>query len=156
MRLLAVLLFCVPLMSAADDLTTKLTDLDRAVFDSYNRCDLDKFRDFFSEDVEFYHDQGGFTRGIDTLVVQLRQNICGKVRRELVASSMQVFPMKNFGAVQSGIHRFYQAAVGPAPTGEARFFHLWQEKDGKWKIIRVISYDHRALPQPPAGQDVKR
>jgi hypothetical protein len=35
-------------------------ELDRvitALFDSYNRCDLEKFASFFADDVEFYHDQ---------------------------------------------------------------------------------------------------
>jgi hypothetical protein len=30
-------------------------------------------------------------------------------------------------------------------TGEAKFIRLWQNKDGAWKITRVISYDHVAL-----------
>jgi hypothetical protein len=29
-------------------------------------------------------------------------------------------------------------------VGEAKFIHVWQNKDGVWKITRVISYDHQA------------
>ncbi len=36
--------------------------LDAALFDAYNRCDLEKFSSFFVDDVEFYNDQGGVTR----------------------------------------------------------------------------------------------
>jgi hypothetical protein len=31
--------------------------------------------------------------------------------------------------------------------GEAKFIHLWQNKEGKWQITRVISFDHHALPK---------
>ena len=30
-------------------------------------------------------------------------------------------------------------------VGEGKFIHLWQYKDGAWKITRVISYDHHAM-----------
>ncbi|MGO4780143.1 nuclear transport factor 2 family protein, partial [Lysobacter sp. 2RAB21] len=33
--------------------------LDAKVFDAYNRCDLETFEQYFSPDVEFYHDKGG-------------------------------------------------------------------------------------------------
>ena len=33
--------------------------------------------------------------------------------------------------------------VMPEGVGEGQFIHLWQYKDGAWKITRVISYDHR-------------
>jgi hypothetical protein len=53
--------------------------------------------------------------------------------------------MHGYGAVEMGVHRFYQPKVGIEATGEAKFIHLWQNKDGAWKITRVISYDHVAL-----------
>lgn len=45
------------------ELDKALTTLDAALFDAYNKCDLDKFASFFVDDVEFYHDQGGVTLG---------------------------------------------------------------------------------------------
>jgi hypothetical protein len=119
-----------------------LQALDAALFDSYNRCDLVKFRSFFDDHVEFYHDQGGVTLGKEALAESVRTNICGgDVRRELVPGSMQIYPMKGFGAVQLGVHRFYHPQSKTAP-GEGRFVHLWQYRDGSWKITRAISYDH--------------
>ena len=58
--------------------------LDAALFDSYNKCDLDKFASFFVDDVEFYDDQGGVTLGRAALTDSVKKNICGKVTRELV------------------------------------------------------------------------
>lgn len=129
----------------SDALYQTMEDLDRQVFDAYNNCQLEKFAPLFDEKVEFYHDQGGVTVGSAKLVEQLKANICGKVRRELVAGSLKVYPMNGYGAVVMGVHRFYQKASGPEPTGIAQFVHLWENKGGAWKVTRVISYDHVGL-----------
>jgi len=125
------------------ELEKAVKSLDAALFDAYNRCDLEKFATFFPDDVEFYHDQGGVTLGKAALSESLKKNICGKVTRELVPGSLQVYPMKGYGAVEMGVHRFHHPGhEDTEPVGEGRFIHLWQFKDGAWKITRVISYDH--------------
>ena len=45
------------------ELDSTMKALDAALFDSYNKCDLQKFKSFFVDNVEFYHDQGGLTLG---------------------------------------------------------------------------------------------
>jgi Domain of unknown function (DUF4440) len=128
------------------ELFKKVAELDAVVFDAYNNCDLEKFGSYFTEDVEFYHDQGGLSRSRPVLLEAVKNNICNKVRRVLVPGTLQVHEMKGYGAVEIGVHRFIQPAVRPEPVGEAQFIHLWQNKDGVWQMTRVISYDHRALP----------
>ena len=119
--------------------------LDAALFDAYNRCDLDKFASFFVDDVEFYHDQGGVTLGKAALTDSVKKNICGKVTRELVPSSLKIYYMKGYGFVEMGVHRFHHPGHEETEgVGEGQFVHLWQYKDGSWKITRVISYDHHA------------
>jgi hypothetical protein len=119
--------------------------LDAALFDAYNRCDLEKFGSFFVEDVEFYHDQGGVTLGRQNLTDSVKKNICGKVTRELVPGTLQVYFMKGYGAVEMGVHRFHHPGhEDTEAVGEGKFVHLWQYKDAAWKITRVISYDHHA------------
>jgi hypothetical protein len=126
------------------ELDKVIASLDAALFDSYNRCDLEKFSTFFADDVEFYHDQGGVTLGKEKLTESIKKNICsGDVRRELVAGTLQAHYMKGYGAVEIGVHRFYHPKSNTA-TGEGRFIHLWQYKDGAWKITRAISFDHHA------------
>src|SRR5229473_1072274 len=126
------------------ELDKAITSLDAALFDSYNRCDLEKFGTFFVDDVEFYHDQGGVTLGRGNLTESVKKNICGgDVRRELVPGTLQVHYMKGYGAVEIGVHRFYHP-MSKTPPGEGRFIHLWQYKDGAWKITRAISFDHHA------------
>jgi hypothetical protein len=125
------------------ELEKAIATLDAALFDSYNRCDLEKFGSFIADDVEFYHDQGGVTLGRVALTDAIKKNICGKVTRELVPGTLQVYPMKGYGAVEMGVHRFHHPGHEDTEgVGEGRFVHLWQYKDGAWKITRVISYDH--------------
>lgn len=125
------------------ELDKAVAALDAALFDSYNRCDLEKFSSFFDENVEFYHDQGGVTLGRTALTDSVKKNICGRTTRELVAGTLQVFYMKGYGAVEMGVHRFHHPGrEDTEPVGEGRFIHLWQYKDGTWKITRVISYHH--------------
>ena len=127
------------------ELDKAIASLDAALFDTYNRCDLEKFASFFAEDVEFYHDQGGVTLGRAALTDSIKKNICGKVTRELVPGTLQAHYMKAYGAVEMGVHRFHHPGHEDTEgVGEASFIHLWQYKDGSWKITRVISYDHHA------------
>jgi len=127
------------------ELDKAIAALDGALFDSYNRCDLEKFSSFFADDVEFYHDQGGATLGRAALTDSIKKNICGKVTRELVPGTLQVHYMKGYGAVEMGVHRFHHPGHEDTEgVGEASFIHLWQYKDGAWKITRVISYDHHS------------
>lgn len=119
--------------------------LDAALFDSYNKCDLQKFESFFVDDVEFYHDQGGVTLGKSALTKSVKDNICGKVTRELVPGSLKVFHMKGYGMLETGVHRFHHPGHDDTEgVGEGQFVHLWQCKDGAWKVTRVISYDHHS------------
>lgn len=88
-------------MSRAE-LTATLKRLDAELFAAYNDCELEKFGSFFPENLEFYHDQsGGGPMTREQLVAAIKQNICGKVHRELV--SLEVFPMKNYGALEEKV-----------------------------------------------------
>jgi hypothetical protein len=127
------------------DLDRTLTALDAALFDAYNKCELDKFASFVDENVEFYHDLGGLTLGRAALTDAVKKNICGRVTRELVPGTLKIYPMKGYGAIEMGVHRFHHPGHDDTEgVGEGQFVHLWQYKDGAWKVTRVLSYDHHA------------
>lgn len=119
--------------------------LDSELFGAFNSCDVDKFRSFFTPATEFYHDNAGLSVGVDEIAGALQKNICGKVRRALVTGSLEVHPLPGFGALQIGTHTFHHPGQNPDTPGIAKFMHIWQNKDGNWKLVRVISYDHKAL-----------
>ena len=123
-----------------------IQSLDSQLFDAYNHCDLEKFGSLLADDLEFYHDKTGLSRGRQALVDGVKNNICGKVTRELVPGTLEVYPIASYGAVEIGIHRFHHPGhEKSASVGEAKFIHLWQNKDGVWKVTRVISFDHQGL-----------
>ncbi len=94
-----------------------------------------------AEDLEFYHDVTGFSAGRQSLLDGLKQNICGKVTRELVRGTLEVYPIAQYGAAEIGVHRFHHPG-DRTNIGEAKFITLWQNQDGVWKITRALSFDH--------------
>ncbi|HWG20896.1 MAG TPA: nuclear transport factor 2 family protein [Terracidiphilus sp.] len=128
----------------ADDLYKTVSGLDTALFSAYNTCNLGKLGSMVTEDLEFYHDQTGLSVGRKPFLEAIKANICGKVHRELVPGSLEVYPLKGYGAVEIGVHRFTHPN-DPTALGEAKFVHVWQLKDGVWKVARVISFDHHPV-----------
>jgi len=135
-------------IKSQEELEKAITTLDAALFDSYNRCDLQKFSSFFVDDVEFYHDQGGVTLGRENLTDSVKKNICGKVTRELVPGTLQVHYMKGYGAVEIGVHRF------PSP-GARRYGGSWGRKVHSSVAIqrrRMENHAGHQLRSPRRGQ----
>jgi hypothetical protein len=56
---------------------------------------------------------------------------------------LAVFPIKGFGAIVRGTHRFCETS-GSSCDGLADFVMVWREEEGQWQITRVLSYGHRA------------
>jgi Domain of unknown function (DUF4440) len=126
-------------LPSSDPLYQKISALDTKLFTAYNTCDLATISPMVDENLEFYHDKTGLSVGRQPLLDALKNNICGKVMRELVGT-IEVYPLANYGAVEIGIHRFRH--TDHSDTGEARFIQLWRLKDGTWQLTRVISFDH--------------
>jgi hypothetical protein len=125
-----------------DPLFTTIKSLDAKLFDAYNQCDLTTLGAMVSDDLEFYHDQTGLSVGKAPFLAAIKQNICGKTQRTLLPDTLEVYPLKGYGAVEIGIHRFHHPGHPEYDVGDARFIVLWQNKDRAWKVTRVISYDH--------------
>jgi hypothetical protein len=131
---------------APDPLFQTIQSLDTQLFDAYNHCDLERFGSLLADDLEFYHDKTGLSRGRPALVEAIKNNICGKVTRELIPGTLEVYPIADYGAVEIGVHRFHHPGHETTESiGEAKFIHLWQNKDGVWKVTRVLSFGHHAL-----------
>ena len=129
-----------------EQLTQVIDGLDTAVFDAFNSCAdparLAEHAAYFDPAVEFYHDNGGVTWSRDEMIERTRANVCGNYRRERVPGTLKVFPIKDFGAIAQGTHRFCPMG-STACAGEADFVMVWRERDGQWQVTRVLSYAHR-------------
>ena len=126
----------------------ELARMDSILFDaSFASCDAAKANAIFSDDVEFYHDQAGFSKGEEVRedTRRLTESCPGDkgITRSLVPGSLRVYPIKGYGAVQVGIHRFDER--GAATSTLARFVHLWHLTDGEWRLARVLSLDHHGI-----------
>jgi hypothetical protein len=128
-------------LPVSDPLYQTVAGLDTELFSAYNSCQLDKLGSLVAEDLEFYHDKTGLAVGRQTFLNAIKNNICGKVHRELVPGTLEIYPMEGFGAVEIGIHRFTHPD-DPHNLGEAKFITLWRHKDGSWQMTRAISFDH--------------
>src|SRR5687767_8296697 len=94
---------------------------DSVFFNAYNNCDkqLDLYAGYYAENLEFYHDKGGFSNSKKEMVDATKRNICGKVRRELVPGSVEVYPIANYGAIEIGFHKFFNNQDPPNTPSNA-------------------------------------
>ena len=135
---------------AQETLYREISALDTKVFDAFNHCAepgrLDEHASYFSPDIEFYHDTGGVTWNREQMIAGTKKYVCGHFTRELVPGTLKVYPVKDFGAISQGVHRFCQLDSGKC-EGLADFVIVWRQQQGKWEITRVLSYGHRAAAE---------
>ena len=128
-------------VSSDGRLYDELSTMDRELFTAaFVTCDEEKFRSLLTDDVEFYHDKTGPRYGEDVGKLRSCPGNNG-VKRTLVPESLEVYPISGYGAVQIGRHTFTRE--GEKGTEIAKFVHLWKSNDGKWKLARILSFDHR-------------
>jgi hypothetical protein len=122
---------------------------------AFNHCDLKRMRTLITDDVEFFHDVIGVTRGKANFVSLTEKNVCTvpnvKLRRVAVDGTVTIEPLRDvrqgdkvYGAIIQGRHRFYVSENGAPEVldDEARFFHVMLLQNGVWKLARAISYSH--------------
>jgi hypothetical protein len=128
---------------ATPELYNEIFRADSALFAAYNAHNVEKMKPFFSEDMEFYHDLGGlsnYAQNVAAFTNIFTQNT--DIRRDLVPGTLEVYPIKNYGAIEIGAHRFCHTENGQMICGTFKFTMVWQQKDGQWKLTRIISYGH--------------
>lgn len=118
-------------------------ELDRKMFEAYNAHDVDGLMAWFTGDLEFYHDTGGLLdfEQVKTGFTNVFANN-KDIRRELVDGSLEVYPVKDYGAIEIGTHRFCHTENGKPDCGTFQFMQIWRLKDGVWKVSREVSSGH--------------
>jgi len=139
---------------ASRQLVDEIAAEDRRLFEIvFDRCDADELATMLVDDFEFYHDKSGLIAATPQQFVDNVRSGCDartkgtniRARREPVEGTMAVYALKDYGAIQTGSHRFYGIEPGkPDVLRETgRLFHLWKLEAGRWKLARVFRYDHR-------------
>src|SRR5688572_20153450 len=136
------------------ELTAEIKAADAALFSAFfDRCDIEALKGMVTDDFEMIHDKGGrvaasgkeFIANIEGTCARQKTGEDYRARRELVAGSLKVYPVNNYGAIEVGEHRFFQLLPGkPEKLVEVSLFtQVWKKEAGTWKLARVLSYDHR-------------
>ncbi|SEN60415.1 protein of unknown function [Mucilaginibacter gossypiicola] len=122
-----------------------IAHMDSVMFNAFNSRNLDVMKTLFTPDVEFYNDGKGIT-GYDATIAGFKGIFENKqaadLRRDLLKETLEVYPMPGFGAIEMGTHRFTHTENGKQIVGVMKFVHVWQYKDGQWKVTRVVSVGH--------------
>jgi hypothetical protein len=129
--------------SSPSELRSAIAAADSSLFAAFNQRDLVAVRSFFARDLEFYQDN----EGLENYAQTMRDfgQMFGQatpIRRELVPGSLEVYPIKNYGAMEVGRHRFCHVENGTDNCGTFSFVHIWRQTKAGWKISRVVSYGH--------------
>lgn len=120
------------------DLYTKVLELDSIFFTAYNNCDLELQASIYSDSIEFFHDQGGLITSKEEILQGTKDFICGKVTRELIKETVEVYPIANYGAVEIGMHQFINNENNEPPH-PSKFVAMWHETEDGWKLAKVVS-----------------
>ena len=124
-------------------LYNEIAHMDSVLFGAFNSRDVDQFKNLLTTDLEFFHDKGGLTNYEHTIgFMKTTAQSDNKLRRDLVKGSLEVYPIPGYGAMEIGSHTFCHEEQGKQECGTFKFVHIWQKKDGQWKISRVVSYGH--------------
>lgn len=127
----------------AGPLYRELVTMDSLLFRAFNTRDLDGMKKYFSTDLEVYQDNTGF-RSYGETMASFKELFTKDyvLTRELVQGSMEVYPIQDFGAIQTGLHVFSHMEDGKKVRGTFKFLHVWEKTREGWKIKRLITYDH--------------
>jgi hypothetical protein len=123
----------------SQELYDAIVKMDSIFFDAYNNCKMDVQEQIYSDTIEFYHDKGGLMTSKQGILDATKKNICGKVVRTLVPGSVEVYPIAGFGAIEIGLHRFFNKQEPDAPQHDSKFIMIWKKVGKEWKITRVVS-----------------
>ncbi len=138
--LILVLLPFIGMAQVSEDteLYNEIYTADFEFFKAYNECDLATLDKYISEDLEFYHDQGGLSTSKADILKSLETNICNKVKRTLTTGTFEVHEIKDYGAVAMGKHSFHNL-VEDSHSEPSKFVTIFKKTAQGWKITRVIS-----------------
>jgi len=124
-------------------LYNEIAHMDTILFDAFNSRNIDKLRQFFDTSLELYQDNTGVRNYHET--IEAFTNLFKMdyvLTRKLVPGSMEVYPIKGYGAIQTGKHIFSHIENGKYQEGTYKFMQIWQKKDGVWRVTREVTYGH--------------
>lgn len=117
---------------------------DSILFVAFNSRNITALKSYFTDKLEVYQDNTGL-RNYDETV----QAFSGLFKmdyvltRKPIIESIEVYPIINYGAIETGKHTFCHTENGKLECATFQFVHIWENKDGEWKVAKIITYDHK-------------
>jgi hypothetical protein len=124
-------------------LFNEIAHLDSLQFGAFNSRNLDQLMNYFDSSLELYQDNTGVRNYEQTKMAfggLFKMNYV--LSRKLVPGTMEVYPIKDFGAIETGHHTFSHMENGQLQTATYKFMQIWQKKGGIWRVTREITYGH--------------
>ena len=124
-------------------LYNEIAHMDTLMFDAFNSRNIEKLKLIFDPNLELYQDNTGvrnYTETIEAFTNLFKMDYV--LTRRLVQGSMEVYPIKDYGAIQTGQHIFSHVENGKYQEGIFKFMQIWQKKEGTWRVTREVTYGH--------------
>ena len=123
-------------------LQTEISGLDDSLSAAFNAHNADALMSLFARDLEFYHDTQG-VQDYQAVSAGFRSLFGSNsdIQRERVGA-LEVYPVRGYGAIEVGTHRFCHTEGGRRDCGTFKFVQVWRREIRGWKIARVVSYGH--------------
>lgn len=128
----------------AGQLRETIARMDRKLFDAFNAHNVEALMAQFTEDLEFFQDNDGlkdYQRCSRDFKALFASNT--DIKRELVPESLEVYPIKDYGAIEIGTHRFCHKESNQIECASFKFVMIWRKSGESWKVCRVVSYGHK-------------
>ena len=117
---------------------------DSTLFKAFNTRNLIALKSYFSDKLEVYQDNTGlrnYDETVEAFAGLFKMDYI--LTRTPIIESIEVYPIKNYGAIETGQHIFCHTENGKLECATFKFVHIWEKKDGQWKISKIITYDHK-------------
>ena len=121
----------------------KIIKQDSLLFVAFNAKNITDLKSFFTDKLEVYQDNTGlrnYDQTIEAFTGLFKMEYT--LTRTPINKSIEVYPIKNYGAIETGQHTFCHTENNKLECATFKFVHIWEQKDGQWKLSKIITYGH--------------
>ena len=131
--------------SPADQaLYREIISADNSLFAAFNARNITALKSHFADELEVYQDNTGLRNYKETVEAFTGLfKLDYVLTRTPIIESIEVYPIKNYGAIQTGKHTFCHTENGKLECATFKFVHIWKSINGQWKLAKIITYDHK-------------
>ena len=120
-----------------------ITKQDSLLFVAFNAKNITGLKSFFTDKLEVYQDNTGlrnYGQTIEAFTGLFKMEYT--LTRTPIIKSIEVYPIKNYGAIETGQHTFCHTENNKLECATFKFVDIWEQKDGQWKLSKIITYGH--------------